>query len=248
MTRCDELRELLPGYAYGELEPGAAAAVRDHLSDCPECRRLVEVLGFVAVEANALGDLDPPHELVDEIGLNHCRRWLALLFAAVDRELPEDQLERLLSHLEACSSCRRSWADLTLMHQVGEALIPPQGLVERSSSPSRWRLPRRVLGMRTATAAAYLLAVLTSLLVGNPVSLARYQAGQAVDQVASSIHTEVTEATSSGQGELKVMLYRVWRWGSRQAEAIKQLLPGNHESESPDSSNTTPDTRQGGTS
>ncbi len=248
MTGCDDLRELLPGFAYGELEASEAAVVAAHLSACPGCRLVAETLGFVAGGTAALGALEPPEELVSEIGINHCRRWLGLLFAAVDRELPDDQLERLLTHLEGCPSCRRTWADLTLMHQVGAALTPPPGLVERSASHLRWRLPRRVLGLRTATAAAYLLAVLTSLLVGNPVSLARYQAGQAVDQVSSTIHSEVTEATASGQGELKVMLYRVWRWGSRQADAVKQLLPGSHDNEAPESSNTTPDTRQGGTS
>ncbi len=248
MTACDALRELLPAYAFGELEATEAATVRKHLAGCATCRELVETLSFIAGGTTPLGDLEAPDTLVDEIALNPCRRWLGLLFAAVDHDLPEEQLERLLSHLEGCPACRRTWADLTLMHQVGEALTPPPGLVERSGSPTRWRLPRRVLGVRTATAAAYLLAVLTSLLVGNPVSLARYQASQAVDHVATTIHTEVTEAADSGQGELKVMLYRAWRWGTRQAEAIKHLLPGSQDKHESNSANTAPDSRQGGTS
>lgn len=248
MTRCDELRELLPSFAYGELGPEEAAVVIEHLDGCPECRAMVEALGYVAGGAGQLRSLTPPDGLALEIGANPCRRWLRLLFAAVDHELPEDQLERLLSHLEGCPACRSSWADLTLIHQVGEALIPPPGLAERSATPTRWRLPRRVLGVRTATAAAYLLAVLTSLLVGNPVSLARYQASQAVGQMTSTIHTEVAEAASSGQGELKIMLYRVWRWGSRQADALKHLLPGESHEETSNTTKTPPEPRQGGTS
>ena len=59
------------------------------------------------------------------------------------------------------------------MHQVGEAVEPSEYLLTRCIN-SRERKPKvtPILNRRLATAAAYLLAVMTSLIVGNPVTLA----------------------------------------------------------------------------
>src|SRR5262245_34354445 len=37
MARCDEIRARLLEYQYGLLEPAEAAAVEEHLADCPDC-------------------------------------------------------------------------------------------------------------------------------------------------------------------------------------------------------------------
>lgn len=42
--RCQSIREMLVGYADGELEPTLAAEVTEHLAACPSCRRKVEYL------------------------------------------------------------------------------------------------------------------------------------------------------------------------------------------------------------
>jgi hypothetical protein len=69
--------------------------------------------------------VEPSPRLRDALTASPCRCWLGLLFRAVDRELDEGGLTRLLAHLESCDSCRRAWGDLALIHQVGEALVPP---------------------------------------------------------------------------------------------------------------------------
>jgi hypothetical protein len=75
-----------------------------------------------------------------------------------------------------------------------------------------------------ATAAAYFLAVLTSLVIGNPVTLARSGAGDAVGRVAEAVSTEVSGVAESGRGEARIMLWRVWKWGERKVEAVRDFV------------------------
>lgn len=39
---CSVIQDLLPNYAEGLISPETAAIIRDHLENCPECRRLYE--------------------------------------------------------------------------------------------------------------------------------------------------------------------------------------------------------------
>ena len=114
------------------------------------------------------------------------------------------------------------------MHQVGEAMEPSQYLLKRCIN-SRERKPKTIpiLNRRLATAAAYLLAVMTSLIVGNPVTLARSQAVPAVERVAEVVTTEVAEVAQQGRGEVRVMLWRVWKWGENKAEAVRSYFSGD---------------------
>jgi len=227
MTICTDTRELLSAYLEGELDVVAAAEVRGHLETCPECSELISTLEMIGSTAGLLAELDPPAHLQHEISSSPCRRWLGLLFRAVDRELPESSLERLLAHLESCESCRRTWKDLTIIHQVGEALEPPPQLLHRCIAVRHGRPRRRLMGRRMATAAAYLLAVLTSLVIGNPVTLARHQAADAVQAVTQTVATGVSEAALEGRGEARVILWRAWQWTNRQIEAAQQLVSGH---------------------
>jgi len=78
-----------------------------------------------------------------------------------------------------------------------------------------------------ATAAAYFLAVLTSLVIGNPVTLARSGAGEAVGRVAEVVSTEVGEVAEHGRGEARIMLWRMWKWGERKVEAVRDFVSGS---------------------
>ncbi len=157
-------------------------------------------------------------------------------------------LERLLSHLESCPSCRRTWQDLTLMHQIGEAMEPSQYLLTRCIN-SRERKPKvtPILNRRLATAAAYLLAVMTSLIVGNPVTLARSQAVPAVERVAEVVTTEVAEAAQQGRGEVRVMMWRVWKWGENKVETVRSYLTGNEQDSNDDENAADDGANQGAT-
>ena len=249
MDRCTDLRELLSLYLEGELDEAQAGDVREHLATCSECAELSETMGDVMTCGAALGHLEPPATLAIDLAESPCRLWLGLLFQAVDHEISPRNLERLLSHLESCPSCRRTWQDLTLMHQVGEAMEPSQYLL-KSCINARERKPKTtpILNRRLATAAAYLLAVLTSLIVGNPVTLARSQAVPAVERVAEVVTNEVTEVAQQGRGEVRVMMWRVWKWGENKVETVRSYLTGNEQDSNDDENAADDGADQGATS
>jgi predicted anti-sigma-YlaC factor YlaD len=228
MSGCNDIRDLLSPYLEGDLEEARAREVREHLDHCEDCSGIFEALTSVIDAGSSLGELQPPDHLMTDLASSPCTRWLGLLFQAVDREISQHNLERLLSHLEACPSCRRSWQDLTLIHQVSEAMEPSQYLLKRCIE-AREKRPqlRPILNRRMATAAAYFLAVLTSLVIGNPVTLARSGAGDAVGRVAEAVTAEVGEVAEHGRGEARIMLWRAWKWGERKVEAVRDFVTGN---------------------
>lgn len=217
---CDQVRELLSAYLENELEPASADLVRHHLGTCSTCSELVQTLQLVTGSTPFLQRLEPPAHLAAEIVANPCRRWLGLLFSAVDREISDHNLARLLGHLESCEGCRRTWNDLTLVHQVGDSVEPPAGLLQRCLDARITRRVRRVIGRRTVVAAAYLLA----LLIGPPVTLARQEAAIAMQTVADVLTAEANVMAESGQDELRRMFWRTWHWGQRQVSAAKQIV------------------------
>jgi len=238
VSGCESFRDLLAPLLEGELDEHEAARVRSHLGACAECRELAQALEQVVDAVAPLDHLQPPVGLAADLGSSPCRRWLGLLFRAVDRELDEANLNRLLAHLDACESCRRAWNDLSSIHQAGEALVPPPHLLQRCLAARRAPRQRRVLQRRTATAAAYVLAALVSLAVANPVTMARgRRAADSVQRLAATVSEGVGEAASDGKGELRVMLWRVWQWTNRQASVVRDAL---HSDDSPD------DQQQGG--
>jgi predicted anti-sigma-YlaC factor YlaD len=228
MSGCNDIRELLSPYLEDELEETRAREVREHLERCEDCAGILDALESVVDAGATLGELEPPSHLMSDLASSPCTRWLGLLFQAVDREISQHNLERLLTHLEACPSCRRTWQDLTLIHQVSEAMKPSQYLLKRCIE-ARDRRPtsRPILNRRMATAAAYFLAVLTSLVIGNPVTLARSGAGDAVGRVAEVVSTEVVEVAENGRGEARIMLWRMWKWGERKVEAVRDFVSGS---------------------
>ncbi|MCW8985514.1 MAG: zf-HC2 domain-containing protein [Thermoanaerobaculales bacterium] len=228
MSGCTDVRDLLSLYLEGELEEEQVVTVREHLAECEDCAGILETVESIIDSGSALDELDPPDHLLSDLASSPCTRWLGLLFQAVDREISQHNLERLLTHLEACPSCRRAWQDLTLVHQVSDAMEPSQYLLKRCIA-ARDRKPEapRLLNRRMASAAAYFLAVLTSLVIGNPVTLARSGAGEAVGRVAEVVSTEVSGVAESGRGEARIMLWRVWKWGERKVEAVRDFVSGD---------------------
>lgn len=232
MNRCDEIRGLFSAYLEGGLDDTGRTTVREHLAQCPDCAELMATLRMVIETGTEVQSIEPPASIIGTIGSSPCSRWLSMLFKAADHELPAEALPRLLEHLESCSTCRRTWDDLTLMHQVQNVLEPPPGLAEKCGSvpfKQRRRMPHRVMGIRTATAAAYLLAILTTLAVGNPVTLARNEAGGVLHQTRAVVHHGIERLASDGKGELRLMVWRAWQWGERQVRIVRDVLGGEHE-------------------
>ena len=225
MSGCTDVRDLFSLYLEDELEEAQVFAVREHIAECDDCAGILETLESIVDAGSVFDELNPPDHLLSDLASSPCTRWLGLLFQAVDREISQHNLERLLTHLEACPSCRRTWKDLTLVHQVSDAMEPSQYLLKRCIAARETRPEARpILNRRMATAAAYFLAVLTSLVIGNPVTLARSGAGEAVGRVAEAVSTEVSDVAESGRGEARIMLWRVWKWGERKVEAVRDFV------------------------
>jgi predicted anti-sigma-YlaC factor YlaD len=226
MGTCDHIRELFTDLLDGTLADDHRAEVERHLAGCEGCRETWETFTLIADSVPPLSELDPPEHLAHDLASSPCRRWLGLLFQAVDREIAEPNLERLLSHLEGCETCTRTWNDLTLIHQVQEAIEPPPGFVHRCLDVRNRVFRRPILSRRAVTAAAYAMAVLVSLTIGNPVSIAR-------SPVVQMVTTEVNEVAEHGRGELRVMMWRAWQWADQKIDAVRSLVGGN-DSESSD--------------
>ena len=237
MAGCTEIRELFSLHLEGELEEQQRTLVQNHLAECGECRDLLATMEEIVGAGTIMASVEPPDGLDDELSSSPCSLWLGLLFQAIDREISQHNLERLLTHLESCASCRSTWQDMTLIHQVSEAMEPSNYLLHHCIG-ARTRPPkiRPILNRRLATAAAYFLAVLTSLVIGNPVTLAR---SETVGRVATVVTTEVENVAVQGRGEVRVVLWRIWKWGEKKVDAVREFVGGaEHEAQS-ESDNST---------
>ncbi len=221
MKSCDTTRELFSLYLEGELKPDETTTFETHIERCSDCREILSDLQEILEIGRTMADLEPPAQLRVEVADSPCRRWLGLLFSAIDREISEANLDRLFQHLEDCPSCRGAWSDFSLIHQIGESLTPPAHLLSRCLRPRRPFSARRVLGRKTATAAAYSLAILASLAIGNPVTLARYEASPPIRQVGAFFEDGVSGAAATGRSEAKVMLWRAMNLGEQVADAAR---------------------------
>ena len=212
MKSCERWQESFgPALEEG---PDSIPGFTEHLGTCEDCRSLYEEYTTLFGGEAVLAGVGAPENLATNVTGSPCTRWLRRLFAAVDRELAEEELGDLFEHLESCEECRRVWGDLSLMRQAGAALQPPDTLLRSCLQHEAPRQFQPVLGRKTASAAAYVLAVLASLIIGNPVTFARYsQTTATVRQIKAVVSPEISHAVRSGRGEFRVMLWRCLRWG-----------------------------------
>ncbi len=224
MSCTSRFRELLPVWAAEELELPEARSVEKHLEECVECRLLGEELRRIRRDLEPIRDLDPPTHLEEGLSGSACSRWRRVLFTALDGELPEEELPALLEHLDDCPDCSGVWTALSALRQVGPSLAPPPGLALRCQ-----RIPwvvrrRRIPGARAALAMAYVLAVAVSLLLGNPVALARREVQTAADRVGQRVENHVQAVEDEGRGEFRLLVWRIWRMGERTATAVQKIF------------------------
>lgn len=220
MNRCTDCRDLFAAVLENEASRAEVDRVRAHIDGCAECAELYEAMAMVIGAGDFLAEVEPPPHLGEELASSPCRRWLGLLYQAVDREISQPNLERLLTHLGSCPSCRRVWHDLTLIHQVGDAMTPPKYLLEKCIRVRDAVARIAVLPRRTATAAAYILALLASLAIGNPTIIAQDLHTVASEKVAMAA-TGVSEVAADGRGEVRVALWRALNWGEQKVSSIR---------------------------
>jgi predicted anti-sigma-YlaC factor YlaD len=220
MTGCEPIRDLFGAILENEATDHQVEAVRAHLEACTDCSELFDAMQLVVDAGEIIRTLEPPPHLGDDLAASPCRRWLGLLYQAVDREISQANLERLLTHLESCSACRQVWHDLTLIHQVGDAMSPPGHLLRMCIDVRNAVARMPILGRRTATAAAYILALVSSLAVGNPTIIAQDFQAVAAERVSMAA-SSVSEVAADGRGEIRVLLWRVMRWGENRIETVR---------------------------
>jgi predicted anti-sigma-YlaC factor YlaD len=220
VNTCTDIRDLFASVLENEAGEAEVERVRAHIDECAECAELYDAMGMVVGAGAFMADLEPPPHIGEELASSPCRRWLGLLYQAVDREISQPNLERLLTHLEACPSCRRVWHDLSLIHQVGDAMAPPNHLLNKCITVRDAIAKITILPRRTATAAAYILALLASLAIGNPTIVAQDLHSAASEKVAKAA-TGVSEVAADGRGEARVALWRAMRWGEEKIDAVR---------------------------
>ena len=169
------------------LEDGAAGALPAHLAEharsCEVCReRLAHGGLFRPEEGGLMARVRAPRELVARLKsiprlAPACDAALALIGAALDGDIDDAARARLLQHLHDCASCQATWEAFATLREVGSQVHAPRRLRAALALPMRQRLAvrrrRPAFDLRLATAAAYLLAAATIVLVSNPATVAR---------------------------------------------------------------------------
>jgi len=248
MNDCTDIRDLFAAVLENEATETEAERVRSHVEGCSECAEFFDAMSMIISTGDVMVEIEPPPLMGKELSANPCRRWLGLLHQAVDREISSTNLDRLLPHLESCESCRQAWHDLTLIHQVGEAMRPPNHLLDRCVRIREAVARITILPRRTATAAAYFLALLASLAIGNPTIIAQDLQTVATEKVTKAA-SGVSEVAAEGRGEARVALWRAMRWGEHKIDAVRGWIDGlrNNDDDTGDST-TAPETNPQGES
>lgn len=248
MNTCSGIRDLFAAVLEDEAADAEVEQVRAHIDGCPECAEFYDAMAMIVGAGDFMEDVEPPAHIAAELAASPCRRWLGLLYQAVDREISQSNLERLLTHLEGCSSCRRVWHDLTLIHQVGDAMAPPNHLLQKCIAVRDAVARISILPRRTATAAAYFLALLASLAIGNPTIIAQDLHSAASERVSKAA-SGVSEVAADSRGEARVVLWRAMMWGEDKIDAIRgwvdRLTDNNDKADESNDGSTDEPTSQG---
>lgn len=205
MRPCDNVLEQLDAAVNGTLPDELAA----HLADCATCQASVERALGLGEGARILGRTRAPATLIARLKTlprlaPACEEALILVDAALAGDLEPEGQDTLLHHLHSCDRCRVAWEAFATLREVGLATGASAKLRARLSVPARLRVearrPHARANLRLATAAAYLVAAFTVLLVGDPARLAR----------ASSDRVEKASLYARAAVENRLQAYGRW--------------------------------------
>ncbi|HVN76194.1 MAG TPA: zf-HC2 domain-containing protein [Thermoanaerobaculaceae bacterium] len=237
MTPCDELLERLDA-AVGDALP---AELAEHVAGCSACTLAVERARGLAEGGLTIKAVRAPEALKDRLkSLTRlqpaCEQAIDLVGAALDGEVSEDQRSRLVEHLRACPSCRATWEAFATLRETGAGTRASARLRAALALPPRQRLElrrrqKRFFDLRLATAAAYLLAALTVVLVSNPATVAR-ASSQGLDRVAVYAQAAVENRVSSYAGRVMDALRSAEGWAIDRAgeiwTSVRGVFGGSH--------------------
>jgi hypothetical protein len=178
MSACDELLERLEEAVAGALPP----ALAEHVRSCPRCQAEIAHVECASPGRASLPAIHAPKALVARLKAiprlaPNCEKAVELIGMALDGEIADEARGSLLEHLHHCPRCQAAWEALATLREVSAQIRAPRRLRAAVALPPRNRLELRrrrpVFDMRLATAAAYLLAAATIVLVSNPATVAR---------------------------------------------------------------------------
>ncbi len=252
MRPCDELLEHLDDAVADTLPPLLA----EHVRSCPQCQEeLARALGGSPAAA-ALPEIRAPRTLVARLKsmprlAPECDAAMELMSETLDGEIDAAARTRLLDHLHRCPRCQAAWEAFATLREVGAHVRAPRRLRAAIAVPPSHQLGLRrrrpVFDMRLATAAAYLLAAATIVLVSNPATVARASsstmeragiyARAAVENRFSAYSRRVQDVVVAGAGWLR-------QHGSEAVTRGRELLGINREN--PKTSKPVEPNEQGG--
>ena len=227
MRPCDSVLDQLDAAVAGALPADLAR----HVADCPDCRLAIERARGLAEGGRALGSVRAPDSLKKRIKalprlVPACEQAIERLGSALEGGLPEEERSALMDHLHACPSCQAVWEAFATLREVGASTRASGRLRAAVALPPRNRVQARrqrgrFFDLRLATAAAYLLAALTVMMLSNPATVARTSsdgmdraatyATAAVQNRFESYSERVVNAAAVAQGWVLEHARQAWR-------------------------------------
>ena len=237
MSPCDVMLDRIEAAVSGTLPPDLA----EHLAGCSSCRIALERARGLAEGGQALRWVRAPEALKVRLKAllrlrPECEQAIDLASAALDGEVPEEQRARLVEHMHVCPSCRAAWEAFSTLRETGagtrvsarlraDLALPPLLRVELR------RRQRRFFDLRLATAAAYLLAALTVVLLSNPATVAR-ASSEGMDRAALYARAAVENRVASYSDRAKDAVVAAEGWARDQAIAawnsVRSAFGGRH--------------------
>jgi predicted anti-sigma-YlaC factor YlaD len=228
MSACDELLARLEGDPTGTVP----ASLAEHVGGCRDCQRAVERLAAVASTGAALHGLSAPAALkarllaLPRLALG-CERAVDLVSAALDNTITTDDRSWLIEHMHGCPACHATWESLATLHEVGTVCSVTARQRAALSLPPRQRIaarrPRRLIDLRLATAAVYIIAAVTVFLVSDPATVARASNVQ-MDRAATYASAAVENRVSSYTRQLRKGLTTVAAWAGDRGRDVLALF------------------------
>lgn len=222
MNPCDALLDRLDAALSGALPVELA----DHLEGCSSCQLAIERARGLAEGGQALHSARAPEALKQRLRalprLNPaCEQAMDVIGAALDGQIPEDERTRLVEHLHGCPACRAVWESFATLREVGSDTRVSTRFRAALALPPRQRIDlrrrqRRFFDLRLATAAAYLLAAVTVVLLSNPATVAR-ASSEGMDKAAVYARAAVENRVSSYSERIKDALAATEGWARDRA-------------------------------
>jgi anti-sigma factor RsiW len=237
MKPCEAVLDRLDEAIAGTLPEELAR----HVAECADCRLAVERARGLAEGERVLGSVRAPEALKRRLKTlprlaPACEQAIERLGAALDGELPGDERAALMEHLHTCPSCQAVWEAFATLRDAGATTRAPARVRAAAALPPGQRLELRqrrgrFFDLRLATAAAYILAALTVVMLSNPSTVARASndgmdraaiyATAAVENRFSSYTQRVAEAATVAESWVRDRAVESW-------EKVRSMFGGSN--------------------